>query len=32
MGTTNMSGIFKKNKNMGKGKSKELMKMNPTVG
>jgi len=32
MGTTNMSGILEKVKNMGKGKYKELMKSNPTVG
>ena len=32
MGTTNMSGLLEKVKNMGKGKYKELMKSNPTVG
>ena len=32
MGLTNMSGILEKIKNMGKGKYKELMKSNPTVG
>jgi len=32
MGTTNMSGILEKIKQMGKGKYKELMKANPTVG
>jgi hypothetical protein len=32
IGTTNMSGLLEKVKNMGKGKSRELMKMNPTVG
>ena len=32
MGTTNMSGLLEKVKNMGKGKYKELMKANPTVG
>jgi hypothetical protein len=32
MGTTNMSGILEKIKNMGKVKYKELMKVNPTVG
>ena len=31
MGTTNMSGLLEKVKNMGKGKYKELMKSNPTV-
>jgi hypothetical protein len=32
MGTTNMSGLLEKVKNMGKGKYKELMKSDPTVG
>ena len=32
MGTTRMSSILEKIKNMGKGKGKEFMKMNPTVG
>jgi hypothetical protein len=32
MGTTNMSGLLEKVKHMGKGKYKELMKANPTVG
>jgi hypothetical protein len=32
MGTTNMSSILEKIKQMGKGKGKEFMKMNPTVG
>jgi hypothetical protein len=32
IGTTNMSGLLEKVKNMGKGKYKELMKVNPTVG
>jgi hypothetical protein len=32
MGTTNMSGLLEKAKNMGKGKAREIMKMNPTVG
>jgi hypothetical protein len=32
MGLTNMSGILEKIKNMGKGKGKEFMKMNPSVG
>jgi hypothetical protein len=32
MGTTNMSGLLEKIKQMGKGKYKELMKSNPTVG
>jgi hypothetical protein len=32
MGTTNMSGLLEKNKHMGKGKYKKLMKSNPTVG
>jgi hypothetical protein len=32
MGTTNMSGLLEKIKHMGKGKYKELMKSNPTVG
>jgi hypothetical protein len=32
MGTTNMSSILEKIKHMGKGKGKEFMKMNPTVG
>jgi hypothetical protein len=32
MGTTNMSGLLEKIKHMGKGKGKELMRMNPTVG
>jgi hypothetical protein len=31
MGTSRMSGILEKFKNMGKGKYKELMKVNPTV-
>jgi hypothetical protein len=31
-GTTNMSGLLEKIKHMGKGKYKELMKSNPTVG
>jgi hypothetical protein len=32
MGTTKMSGLLEKIKHMGKGKGKEFMKMNPTVG
>jgi hypothetical protein len=33
IGTTNMSGLLKKiKKNIGKGESRELMKMNPVVG
>ena len=32
MGTTNMSSILEKIKQIGKGKGKEFMKMNPTVG
>ena len=27
-----MSGLLEKAKNMGKGKAREIMKMNPTVG
>ena len=32
IGTTNMSGLLEKVKNMGKGKGREVMKSNPTVG
>ena len=32
IGTTNMSGLLEKVKNMGKGKGREVMKSNSTVG
>ena len=32
IGTTNMSGLLEKVNNMGNGKGREVMKMNPTVG